>query len=78
MAKLLPKHGVEEEKRDNPSPEIPTDPTSACRVAKVQENRTIRALEDARDRFDTAESYRVLSRFLRNAQADLEKFEACS
>lgn len=78
MAKLLASYSVEEEKRDVPQPELPSELESACRVAKVQENRTLRALELAMEKFDTDDAYRVMSRIVRSGERDLEKFKECS
>jgi hypothetical protein len=78
MAKLLDNHGVEQEERDVPAPQLPAELEAACRIAKVQENRTIRALELALEKWDTDEAYRILNRFIRKAEADLDRFESCS
>jgi hypothetical protein len=78
MAKLLESHGIKIEDREVPVPELPDDLKKACRAAKVQENRTLRALELVLEKWDTPESYRVVSRILRTAESDADRFQGCS
>lgn len=78
MAKLLGDYGIKLEERDVPEPELPLELEAACRIAKVQENRTLRALELAMEKFDAADAYRVMERFISVGERDLEKFEGCS
>jgi hypothetical protein len=78
MAKLLGDYGIKVEEREVPEPELPLELEAACRIAKVQENRTLRALELAMEKFDAADAYRIMDRFVIVGERDLEKFEGCS
>jgi hypothetical protein len=78
MAKLLASYGVKQEEREVPAPELPAELKAACRIAKVQENRTLRALELALEKWDTDDAYRSLSRIIKRGASDLEKFKGCS
>ncbi len=79
MKKLLTSHEVEADLSDPPPVELAGDAAQACRQARTQEKRLIRALEEVRDAYDTNESYRVVSRFLRAAETrDLPAFEGCA
>lgn len=77
LGKLRETEGVKADERELPTPDAPLGKSDACRIAQIQENRLVRALEEAQDKFDSQESYRVFSRLLKGTERDLEKFEAC-
>ena len=77
MQKLMASLGVKAEKRDMPEAESVSDAKGACRSAKIQESRTLRALETALEKFESNEAFRVLGRFARWSEQDLERFKEC-
>ena len=44
----------------------------------MQENRTLRALDLALEKFNAQDAYRTMTRIIRSGERDLEKFEECS
>ena len=78
MVKLLESYSIAQEDREVPQPELPGELKGACRIAKVQENRTLRALDLAIEKFNAQDAYRTMTRLIRSGERDLEKFKECS